>query len=532
MDSHSAILASLCRVGGCSFASCSQQTSYPVQKYAATLSSIFGIDVTQDDPNIHPAFICHTCMCALTRSMAGAEHVGGGCGPLVTWVSHDTDNCPLCESRGTGVKAKVGRPPKRKAKPRGIAASWGATSVSSSTSQTPAQSSGMDVPLESIKLIATDSHKATAALEICRFADENAVKQSACSICEMAVDQAIQAPCCQSLFCATCICHHLENHCKCPDCGQPLLASMLQKPSKVLAAILSNWTVRCDYYKPALSGCHATVSLCDLKEHVASCAFNPATSMTPIRTTNPKATVEEVLTASPSKLKGNVAGKLMSHLVMARAEEGRVEVKTSSRGKPQVYERITTALVPSDEASARTVRRRSSELHHVAELVGGGAAGAKAQEVAQLRQLSSAEQDKLLEECGLKAHQPAPGTGLAIKADLALPWSQLRKLRAWLKSFGVQIESEHKMRAKIASSLPTYTAKLLPMTTRNGEVSLAPAVFFSNLVEIVIQYLDELHASEYLTWHNGLIPESEIWIKLGGDHGGGSFKLSMQVSGT
>ena len=33
-----------------------------------------------------------------------------------------------------------------------------------------------------------------------------------------------------------------------------------------------------------------------------------------------------------------------------------------------------------------------------------------------------------------------------------------------------------------------------------------------------------------LTWHNGSIPENEIWVKLGGDKGGGSFKMSFQIA--
>ena len=43
---------------------------------------------------------------------------------------------------------------------------------------------------------------------------------------------------------------------------------------------------------------------------------------------------------------------------------------------------------------------------------------------------------------------------------------------------------------------------------------------------------DELHDTSTfrnLTWHNGAIPSDEIWIKLGGDKGRGSFKLNMQV---
>ena len=32
-----------------------------------------------------------------------------------------------------------------------------------------------------------------------------------------------------------------------------------------------------------------------------------------------------------------------------------------------------------------------------------------------------------------------------------------------------------------------------------------------------------------LTWHEGVIPQSEIWVKIGGDKGGGSFKMGFQI---
>ena len=32
-----------------------------------------------------------------------------------------------------------------------------------------------------------------------------------------------------------------------------------------------------------------------------------------------------------------------------------------------------------------------------------------------------------------------------------------------------------------------------------------------------------------MTWHDGAISSSEVWIKLGGDKGHGSFKLNLQV---
>ena len=33
-----------------------------------------------------------------------------------------------------------------------------------------------------------------------------------------------------------------------------------------------------------------------------------------------------------------------------------------------------------------------------------------------------------------------------------------------------------------------------------------------------------------LTWHDECIPQEEVWVKIGGDHGGGSFKLSFQLA--
>ena len=32
-----------------------------------------------------------------------------------------------------------------------------------------------------------------------------------------------------------------------------------------------------------------------------------------------------------------------------------------------------------------------------------------------------------------------------------------------------------------------------------------------------------------LTWHEGFIHASEVWIKIGGDKGGGMFKMNVQI---
>ena len=37
-----------------------------------------------------------------------------------------------------------------------------------------------------------------------------------------------------------------------------------------------------------------------------------------------------------------------------------------------------------------------------------------------------------------------------------------------------------------------------------------------------------MYSHHRLKWHQ-MIPEDEIWIKIGGDKGGGSFKMSFQI---
>lgn len=44
-----------------------------------------------------------------------------------------------------------------------------------------------------------------------------------------------------------------------------------------------------------------------------------------------------------------------------------------------------------------------------------------------------------------------------------------------------------------------------------------------------MQLLLYLYSTQALTWHKGKIPSDEIWLKLGGDKGGGTFKMLFQV---
>ena len=50
----------------------------------------------------------------------------------------------------------------------------------------------------------------------------------------------------------------------------------------------------------------------------------------------------------------------------------------------------------------------------------------------------------------------------------------------------------------------------------------------------ISEKITELLESERdkLPWHDGAIPENEIWIKVGGDHGQGSLKSNLTIVNT
>ena len=56
-----------------------------------------------------------------------------------------------------------------------------------------------------------------------------------------------------------------------------------------------------------------------------------------------------------------------------------------------------------------------------------------------------------------------------------------------------------------------------------------PVAKVRHLPSFVEDLLDEFHHQNLLTWQHGAIPEDELWIKIGGDHDGGSFKLCLQL---
>ena len=57
-----------------------------------------------------------------------------------------------------------------------------------------------------------------------------------------------------------------------------------------------------------------------------------------------------------------------------------------------------------------------------------------------------------------------------------------------------------------------------------------PVAYIDDIPQFVRHLLAQLEENDKLSRHNDVIPEDEIWVKIGGDHGGDSFKLMLQIA--
>ena len=113
-------------------------------------------------------------------------------------------------------------------------------------------------------------------------------------------------------------------------------------------------------------------------------------------------------------------------IALSKGSEERPEIKSTIRGRPQDFQCISVASTSSDAASATIICRQSTVLQSLSQTVCGGPTGARAQEVAGIKQLFSAEKDEVLHGIGLHPIAPGPSTALTIKADLMFSFSKFR----------------------------------------------------------------------------------------------------------
>ena len=103
-----------------------------------------------------------------------------------------------------------------------------------------------------------------------------------------------------------------------------------------------------------------------------------------------------------------------------------------------------------------------------------------------------------------------------------------------LKAQQVHIENETSQREHQKKIIPQdidveYNEFLYKNEYKQSLQLRAPAVFIKDLKTYLFQILDQYKFQNLLILHENSRPNEEIWVKIGGDHGQGSLKATLQV---
>lgn len=177
--------------------------------------------------------------------------------------------------------------------------------------------------------------------------------------------------------------------------------------------------------------------------------------------------------------------------------------------------RVTTPRVDSQKASQRTRHRRSGEISSIRQVVSGGAQIEQLQD--EVHTLSEDERRQLLLQSKPLQIQIPVEEGLAMKADLSIPWNEMRTLRRlhdisstnlnkydipvypctrWMKAWGVTVASERKQRALskelVGNNLSSEAALFsFPLESCGEELRPAPLVYVPDLSGKIFQLLEQ-----------------------------------------
>ena len=82
-----------------------------------------------------------------------------------------------------------------------------------------------------------------------------------------------------------------------------------------------------------------------------------------------------------------------------------------------------------------------------------------------------------------------------------LTWFSLRKLRVWLREYGIYLQSERCVRAEMEAETPFhFISEKVPMCDKSGHVILYAMVAVLDLMGLVLHYIEEYDRTDQLIW--------------------------------
>ena len=224
----------------------------------------------------------------------------------------------------------------------------------------------------------------------------------------------------------------------------------------------------------------------------------------------------------------------MIRIKLSQSKDNTVVCKTG--GAPLVLRKIIVPKKPSSIASEETKRRRALEINCVRKATSGSKeADEVEQKAAELRTTRAVMKRKVLNRDKIKHRYVSAKTAARMQIKGLLSISKMRDIKRVVTDHGLKFESEHKQdefQKKLLIGETVVESCTITYTDRKSETEKrikGHVVKAKDLPGIVTNMLNQYQQKNMLTWHSEHIPESEIWLKIGGDFGGSSFKCMLST---
>jgi hypothetical protein len=118
-----------------------------------------------------------------------------------------------------------------------------------------------------------------------------------------------------------------------------------------------------------------------------------------------------------------------------------------------------------------------------------------------------------------------------MKESLQLTWRQERKHRLYLKKAGIHYPHERLQRQCVKEVTQDWVhVDIKEFEGDNYQKVKTPFAYIKEIGSFVCNLLSVYSKKKLLNWHNNTIPDDQVWVKIGGDHGQGSLKITMQIA--
>ncbi len=157
-------------------------------------------------------------------------------------------------------------------------------------------------------------------------------------------------------------------------------------------------------------------------------------------------------------------------------------------------------------------------------LSGEKAADSIFQQAAELNKADKSKRKKIFEAAGYRHNELSKTQALALRIKLGLSVGRHRIQRQILRKLGIHVPSEKTERKKqkqlMCGEIKVERRNMLFVDESKREIEVpTPVGFISDIPQLMTDLLEQNHQHGQLTWHEGQIPDDEIWVNTGAVHG-------------